>query len=210
MQSQWPASALIPSAGPRPARCHRQTVVPSGEPARVNTPDGWTLALGAKDESATSRCAVDHRVSLANILQRDFCRFADGPEAPAAPGGGLRDRLWNRHEHVQGVTIAVPPGSPLARRTQLPLVRCADRRSAGDFYTGPRPARRWAQARPHHRGAGGQKRVQSSNPWIMVHDFHVKIDGCVGQSFIRSYATLTSLTDQSDVVLSYIGITKAV
>jgi MspA len=41
-------------------------------------------------------------------------------------------------------------------------------------------------------------------------NFHVKIDGCVGQSFIRSYATLTRQTDQSDVVLSYVGVTKAV
>jgi hypothetical protein len=32
----------------------------------------------------------------------------------------------------------------------------------------------------------------------------------VGQSFIRSYATLTRVTDLSDVVLSYVGTTKAV
>jgi hypothetical protein len=32
----------------------------------------------------------------------------------------------------------------------------------------------------------------------------------VGQSFIRSYATLTRVTDESDVVLSYVGVTKAV
>ena len=38
----------------------------------------------------------------------------------------------------------------------------------------------------------------------------VKIDGCVGQSFIRFYATLTRVTDESDEVLSYVGVTKAV
>ncbi len=48
------------------------------------------------------------------------------------------------------------------------------------------------------------------NPWVMISNFHVKIDGCVGQSFIRSYAVLTRQTDQSDVVLSYVGVTKAV
>jgi hypothetical protein len=32
----------------------------------------------------------------------------------------------------------------------------------------------------------------------------------VGQSFIRFYAVLTRRTDQSDVVLSYVGVTKAV
>jgi hypothetical protein len=31
----------------------------------------------------------------------------------------------------------------------------------------------------------------------------------VGQSFIRSYARLTQVTDESHVVLSYVGVTKA-
>jgi len=32
----------------------------------------------------------------------------------------------------------------------------------------------------------------------------------VGQSFIRSYVTLTRQTDESDVVLSYVGVTTSV
>jgi MspA len=55
-----------------------------------------------------------------------------------------------------------------------------------------------------------RKEFKSPNPWVMISNFHVKIDGCVGQSFIRSYAVLTRVTDQSDVVLSYVGVTKAV
>jgi hypothetical protein len=55
-----------------------------------------------------------------------------------------------------------------------------------------------------------RKEFKGANPWIMIRDFHIKIDGCVGQSFIRSYSTLTRITDESDVVLSYVGTTKAV
>jgi hypothetical protein len=55
-----------------------------------------------------------------------------------------------------------------------------------------------------------KKEFKGANPSVMISNFHVKIDGCVGQSFIRSYATLTRVTDQSDVVLSYVGVTKAV
>ncbi|MBV9514407.1 MAG: MspA family porin, partial [Mycobacteriaceae bacterium] len=55
-----------------------------------------------------------------------------------------------------------------------------------------------------------KKEFRGADPWVMISSFHVKIDGCVGQSFIRSYATLTRSTDQSDVVLSYVGVTKAV
>ena len=49
-----------------------------------------------------------------------------------------------------------------------------------------------------------------TDPWVMVSNFHIRIDGCVGQSFIRSYATLTKLTDGSASVLNYVGVTKTV
>ena len=38
----------------------------------------------------------------------------------------------------------------------------------------------------------------------------IKTDQCAGQSFIRSYATLTSSTDNTDDVITYLGVTKAV
>ena len=40
--------------------------------------------------------------------------------------------------------------------------------------------------------------------------FRIKIDGCVGESFIRSDAVLTRSTDLSDAVLAYYGETKKV
>jgi hypothetical protein len=55
-----------------------------------------------------------------------------------------------------------------------------------------------------------KKEFKGSEPWVMIANFHVKIDGCVGQSFIRSYATLTRQTEQSDAVLSWVGTTKTV
>lgn len=44
----------------------------------------------------------------------------------------------------------------------------------------------------------------------MVSNLHIKIDGCVGQPFIRSYVTLTKLTDGSASVPDYVGLTKTV
>jgi hypothetical protein len=55
-----------------------------------------------------------------------------------------------------------------------------------------------------------KKEFKGAEPWIMISNFHVKIDGCVGQSFIRSYATLTHQTEMSDAVLSWLGNTKTV
>ena len=61
---------------------------------------------------------------------------------------------------------------------------------------------------------------KGTDPWVMVSGFSIKIDGgvnghthledaCVGQSFIRSYATLTASTDTSNVSQSYYGTIKA-
>ena len=55
-----------------------------------------------------------------------------------------------------------------------------------------------------------KKEFKSSEPWISISGFHAKIDGCVGESFIRSYAVLTRSTDASDAILAYYGATKKV
>ena len=55
-----------------------------------------------------------------------------------------------------------------------------------------------------------KKEFRGDKPWIMVDGFRIKIDGCVGESFIRSYAFLTRSTDMSDAVAAWYGVTKKV
>lgn len=55
-----------------------------------------------------------------------------------------------------------------------------------------------------------KKNYKSAAPEVEVRDFRVKIDGCVGQSFIRSYATLSRSTPQVEDILAWYGVTKAV
>jgi MspA len=43
---------------------------------------------------------------------------------------------------------------------------------------------------------------------VSLRDVHIKIDGCVGQSFLRSYSTLTSSTTDTDDIVAHYGITK--
>ena len=45
---------------------------------------------------------------------------------------------------------------------------------------------------------------------MQITGFRVKIDGCVGESFIRSYAFLTRSTNVSDAIVGYYGVTKKV
>ena len=53
-----------------------------------------------------------------------------------------------------------------------------------------------------------KKQFNGGDPWVMISGFSLKIDGCIGKSFLRSYATLTRSTDTSDVIQSYYGTTR--
>ena len=50
----------------------------------------------------------------------------------------------------------------------------------------------------------------TSPPRVSIRNYRVRIDGCVGESFIRSYAILSSSTDERETILSWYGATKAV
>jgi hypothetical protein len=45
---------------------------------------------------------------------------------------------------------------------------------------------------------------------VTVRNFRVKIDGCVGESFIRSYAVLANSSGQNEDIIAWYGVTKAV
>jgi hypothetical protein len=186
--------------------------VPSSDPATVKTPDGWTLGLGAKDEMlvpvAPLTTAISSREYLASGI---FVGSLIGPEQP-------RGELEVGYEIGCGIDMSTSNGVTMAGSSGLAP-------SLG--FSGPLGALPTAILPIISTPANGvlsvglkpgliivvpvdKKEFTSPNPWVMISNFHVKIDGCVGQSFIRSYATLTRETDQSDVVLSYVGVTKAV
>ncbi|BBZ69352.1 hypothetical protein MPRS_04450 [Mycobacterium paraseoulense] len=186
-------------------------LVPSSDPVTFTTPEGWTLTLAAKDESQVPIAPLTTAVSSREYLARGtFFGSLDGLEQPRGLlevgyeiGCGIDMSTSN------GVTIAgsagVSPGLGLAGLAAgapvlVPLVTTP---LNGVVTVGLKPG--VVLVVPVAR-----KDFKGPNPRVIVTGFHVKIDGCVGQSFIRSYATLTQMTDESDVVLSYVGVTKSV
>lgn len=184
--------------------------VASNPPAILTTPDGWKIGLGAKDEMqvpvAPLTTAVSSREYLASGI---YVGSLQGPEQPRGIlevgyeiGCGI-DMSTSDGVTIGG-TAGITPGvtGPVTGvpGDLLPLVVAP---IAGVLDVGLKPG--LVIVVPVVK-----KEFRGANPWIMVSNFHVKIDGCVGQSFIRSYAVLTRVTDQSDVVLSYVGVTKAV
>jgi len=55
-----------------------------------------------------------------------------------------------------------------------------------------------------------KKRFKGADPWVSISNFRITIDGCVGESFIRSYVTITNSSEEGESILSWFGTTKAV
>lgn len=206
-----PSAAAQPDA--EPAGAVAGGAVPPGVPVRITTPDGWILALGAKDERHVPVAPLTTAVSSREYLSSGvFVASLTGPEPPHGVlevgyeiGCGIDMSTANGVTMANGAGVspslgAVVPFGPGEPFQLLPIVG-AQYNSV--VSVGLKPG--FVVVVPVVR-----KEFKGPNPWIMINEFHMKIDGCVGQSFVRSYSTLTRITDESDVVLSYVGSTKAV
>lgn len=187
-------------------------LVPSSDPVILNTPDGWTLGLGAKDEMQVPVAPLTTAISSREYLSSGI--YVGSLQGPGPPHGalevGYEIGCGIDMSTSNGVTMAGSAGvtpslgftGPLAGVPSgiLPLISTPVN---GVLTVGLKPG--LVIVVPVVK-----KEFKGPNPWVMISNFHVKIDGCVGQSFIRSYATLTRETEESDVVVSYVGVTKAV
>jgi hypothetical protein len=205
-----PSTSADPNADPAAAVAPADGWVPSADPVILNTPDGWTLGLGAKDEMQIPVAPLTTAVSSREYLSSGtFVGSLRGPEPPRGVlevgyqiGCGI-DMSTSNGVTMAGSTGLAPGigvGGLLTGAGIVPLVTAP---TNGVLTVGLKPG--LVIVVPVVK-----KEFKGPNPWVMINNFHVKIDGCVGQSFIRSYATLTRVTDESDVVLSYVGVTKAV
>ncbi|OBK28907.1 MspA protein [Mycobacterium asiaticum] len=188
--------------------------MPSNPPSRVTTPDGYTLALGAKEERQLPIPPLTTAVSSREYLSSGiFVGSVVGPEPHGSLEVGYEIGCGIDMSTANGVTIANSGGVAPSLGAQLPvgpgvgngpaLLPLITTPYSGVVSVGLKPG--FVVVVPVAR-----KEFRGANPWVMISDFHMKIDGCVGQSFVRSYATLTRMTDESDVVISYVGVTKAV
>jgi len=209
-----PSTVADPDAGPVPpeAAPAAEGSLPSSPPTVLTTPDGWTLGLGARDERQVPVAPLTTALSSREYISGGtFVGSLIGPEQPRGLlevgyeiGCGI-DMSTSNGVTPGGSTGVIPSlgTTALLPGTIAGLLPIISTPVNGTLEVGLKPG--LVIVVPVDR-----KQFKGPNPWIMINNFHIKIDGCVGQSFIRSYAVLTRVTDQSDVVLSYIGVTKTV
>lgn len=209
------AAAADPVAAPVDAPPEGAVVSPP--PATTKSPDGWTLTVGAKDETQKIIAPLTTAVSSREYeVGGVFTGSMSGPDEDAPPRGVLE------------VGYQIGCGIDMSTSNGVSLTGTAGINSSlgilGTDVISPFPE----GVLP---GVGGnlgggitvglkpgiinmvkvtEKQFVGADPWVMVAGFRIKIDGCVGESFIRSYAVLTRSTDVSDAVLAYYGETKKV
>lgn len=181
-------------------------LVPSGAPGTVITPDGWTLTVVASDETQLPVAPLTTATSSREYL-------VGGTFAGAVSGNGTTE--------LDGGTLDV--GYQIGCGAELKQMRLIGQAGLGDsgiafdsVIPGGLSAPMTGKIEIHPfpgrvtQVSVNKKTYKQAPVRVTLKDIHIKVDGCLGQSFIRSYATLTSSTTDTSDVVAYYGVTKAV
>jgi MspA len=183
--------------------------VPSGPPGVLDTPDGWHLEVVGENETqlpvAPLTTAITSREYLVagtftgKITGGGKTKLAGGSmEAGEQIGCGI---ISDEEEINPGFTFA-----PSFALTPALGFGGANTGGIGPFLQG----KVYLKPGTVTTVAIDKKSFKGTSTRITITGVRIKTDQCAGQSFIRSYATLTSSTDNTDDVITYLGVTKAV
>lgn len=198
------ASAQPPAgdAGPPPDT----GAVASSPPGIVTTPDGWVLTVQGGNESQLPVAPLSTATSSREYLVGGtFGGTVTGDGSTTLAGGILE------------VGYQIGCGIEL---NQVRLIGQAGIGTSGSSLTNviptgvTFPVSGKIEIHPKPGTVStvtvDKKEYKAAPVRVTLKDIHVKVDGCVGQSFLRSYATLTSSTTDTDDVVAYYGVTKSV
>lgn len=191
--------------------------VVSTPPATLDTPDGWTLTLSAERETQAAIPPLTTALSSREyVVGGTYRGDLAGPGDGDPPGGQLEvgyqigcgiDMSTSNGVSLTG-TVGLNPslgviGTDVISPIPDGILPGIGGNIGGGVTVGLKPG--IINVVPVT-----EKEFTGAAPWVMVSNFRVKIDGCVGQSFIRSYALLTRETEMSEAVLAWYGTTKMI
>ena len=182
-------------------------VVASADPGVVTTPDGWVLTVVASNESQLPIAPLTTAVSSREYLVAGtFTGTVTGKGKTTLNGGSL--------EAGYQIGCGIELG-------QVRLIGQVGVSTSGSSLTGGLiptgvtfPISGTLEIHPKPGTVStvtvDKKTFKAAPVRVTLKDTHIKVDGCVGQSFLRSYATMTSSTTDTDDVVAYYGVTKSV
>ncbi|OBF27579.1 MspA protein [Mycobacterium sp. ACS1612] len=191
--------------------------VESSPPATTIAPDGWTQTVSAKNELQRVISPLTTAVSSREYqVGGTYSGALSGPEDAEPPSGTLEvgyqigcgiDMSTSNGVSLTG-TVGLNPsvgvvGTDVISPLPEGIIPGVGSNLGGGVTVGLKPG--LINTIPVSK-----KQFRGFDPWILIDGFRIKIDGCVGESFIRSYSFLTRSTDVSDVVTAWYGVTKKV
>ncbi|MEV3902394.1 MspA family porin [Mycobacterium sp. NPDC050551] len=199
-------AAAQPLPAPAPAPPPPVAAVPSGPPGVLDTPDGWHLNVLGSNETQQSVAPLTTALSSREYLVGGtFTGSVDGSGDTKLSGGSL-EAGFQIGCGINADDVELIGGAGLTPGIAIPLANNDPVFGAsitGQIKVVLKPGT--VSIVPVDK-----KSFKGKAPRITITGFRVKIDGCAGQSFLRSYATLTSSTENTDDVITYLGVTKAV
>jgi MspA len=183
-------------------------IVASSPPGLVTTPTGWNLAVSARDEIQLPVAPLTTATSSREyMVAGTFTGEVGGEGTGAALAGGT---LEVGYQIGCGINFS-----------QMRLIGSTGISTAGSALTGgliptgvsfPTTGTIEMHINPGTvtTATVTKKTFKEAPARVTLKDIHIKVDGCAGQSFLRSYAILTSSTAEADDTVAYYGVTKAV
>ena len=191
--------AIVPVSNPLPP----EGAVPSAAPGILDTPDGWHIEVSGSNETQLPVAPLTTAISSREYL-------IAGTFTGKITGGGKTKLAGGTLEAGEQIgcgiisdEVEINPGAsinPGISAIGLPSVS-AGVSLQGKVYLKPGTVTTVAIDKKSFKGTTAR---------VSITGVRIKTDQCAGQSFIRSYATLTSSTDNTDDVVTYLGVTKAV
>jgi hypothetical protein len=181
-------------------------IVASGAPGVVTTPDGWLLTVVGANESELPVAPLTTAVSSREYLVAGTFTGTVGGSGKTKLAGGTLEAGYQIGCGIElgqirligqiGVsTSGSTLGGLLPTGASLPMSATLEiHPKPGSVTTVP----------------VDKKTFKAAPVRVTLKDVHIKVDGCVGQSFLRSYSTLTSSTTDTDDVVAYYGTTTSV
>jgi hypothetical protein len=180
-------------------------VVASADPGVVTTPDGWVLTVVATNETQLPVAPLTTAVSSREYLVAGTFTGTIGGKGKTSLNGGTLEAGYQIGCGIElgQVRLIGQAGITLGGNTGLTALASVQAPLSGTIEIHPKPG-------TVSTVTVDKKTFKAAPVRVTLKDTHIKVDGCVGQSFLRSYATLTSSTTDTDDVVAYYGVTKAV
>jgi len=179
--------------------------VPSGAPGILDTPDGWHLEVVGSNETQLPVAPLTTAISSREyLIAGTFTGKISGGGSTKLAGGTMEAGEQIGCGIISDET-EINPGASFTPGISIPFTNNATGAFGisleGKVYLKPGTVTTVAIDKKKYKGTETR---------ISITGVRIKTDQCAGQSFIRSYATLTSSTDNTDDVITYLGVTKAV